>query len=47
MEFEASILVLGAVILLAGGVRFVLVPEKRSIRAMLDDSAPCATRSRS
>lgn len=46
MELEVAILVLGAVILLAGVVRIVLRPAKRSIRAMLDDSRPCATRSR-
>lgn len=46
MEFGASILVVGAVILLAGGVRIAQRPGKRTIRAMLDDSRPCATRSR-
>lgn len=47
MEFGASILVLGAVFVLAGSLRLLLRREKQSIRAMLDDSRPCATRSRS
>jgi len=47
MEIGASVLVLGTVILLTGSAWVALRPAKRSIRAMLDDSRPCATRSRS